>query len=105
MELLKPRGVSLGISIRRSPGFGEPLRISRIKEAGIADRCGALHVGDSIVSVNGQSLENKSLPEAYQMLKHCDLQVRLEIIPSQNHPDDREFLIIVTWTCMSLGVF
>lgn len=88
VELLKPRGVSLGVSICPSPEYGGPLRITRIREAGIANRCGALHVGDGIASVNGQSLLNKPLPEVYQMLRHCDLQVRLEVFPCGNQPED-----------------
>ena len=93
--LFKPRGVSLGISLRRSPGVSEPLRISRIKEAGIADRCGALHVGDSIKSVNGQTLEGKSVQEAYKLLKFCDLQVQLDILPPLSQAEESECLLCV----------
>ena len=96
--LFKPRGVSLGISLRRSPGVGEPLRISRIKEAGIADRCGALHVGDCIKSVNGQSLEGKSVQEAYKSLKFCDLQVQLDILPPRSQAEESECLRLVMYT-------
>lgn len=97
VELLKPRGVSLGISLRRGPGADDLLRISRIKEAGIADRCGALHVGDSIVSLNGQSLEGKTVQEAYQSLKYCDLHMQLEIRPGQHNSssEDRKCSVFV----------
>ncbi len=92
VELQKPRGVSLGISLRKGPGVNDPLRISRIKAAGIADRCGALHIGDSIASLNSQSLEEKSVQEAYQALKYCDLHMRLEIRPGpSNSSDDRKW--------------
>lgn len=71
---------------------GAPLLISRIKEAGIADRCGALHVGDRLLSVGGVSLENKNISEVNQMLKKCDLHVQLEIMPGHNYPDEEELL-------------
>ena len=92
VELLKPKGVSLGLSLRESLLHGAPLLISRIKEAGIADRCGALHVGDRLLSVGGVSLENKNIEEVNQMLKKCDLHVQLEIVPGHNYPDEEELL-------------
>jgi hypothetical protein len=92
VELLKPKGVSLGLSLRESLLRGAPLLISRIKDAGIADRCGALHVGDRLLSVGGVSLENKNLEEVNQMLKKCDLHVQLEIVPGHNYPDEEEIL-------------
>ena len=50
VDLLKPKGASLGIKLRPSPpsphnpssGGGRPLVISRVKEAGIADRWAGL---------------------------------------------------------------
>ena len=92
VELLKPRGVDLGMNLRESLLRSAPLLISRIKEAGIADRCGALHVGDRLLSVGGVSLENKNIEEVNQMLKRCDLQVQLEIVPGHNYPNEEEIL-------------
>lgn len=96
VDLLKPKGASLGIKLRPSPpsphnpssGGGRPLVISRVKEAGIADRCGALHVGDRLLSVNGASLEEKTVHEVYQMLLLSELPLRLEIIPAHNFADE-----------------
>lgn len=45
-------------------------------------RCGALHAGNRLLSINGWSLENRSLPEAVQMLLKSDNVVRLEVITS-----------------------
>ena len=92
VELLKPKGASLGLGLRESVVRGAPLWVSRIKEAGIADRCGALHVGDRLLSVGGVSLENKNIEEVNQMLKKCDLHVQLEIIPGHNYPNEEELL-------------
>ena len=92
IELLKPKGVSLGLGLSESVVPGAPLLISCIKEAGIADRCGALHVGDRILSIGGVSLENKNIQEVKKMLKKCDLHVQLEIIPGHNYPNEEELL-------------
>ena len=45
-------------------------------------RCGALHVGDHILSIDDTSLEHMSVAEATQLLK-CSVgeQTRLEILP------------------------
>jgi C-terminal processing protease CtpA/Prc len=88
VELLKPKGVSLGISLRESaPREGGPFIISRVKEAGIADRCGALHAGDRLLSVNKESVAGKSITDVQHLLKHCDLVVELEIIQAHNFPE------------------
>ena len=50
-------------------------------------RCGALHVGDRLLSVNGVILENRTAREVVQMLLHSNLHVKLEIVPSHNFPD------------------
>lgn len=84
VELLKPRGASLGLTLREPTTPGGPLIVSKLKEAGIADRCGALHVGDRLLSVNRQSLADKSINDVLRMLRRCDLTVELEIIPAHN---------------------
>lgn len=84
VELLKPKGATLGLTLCEPVSPGRPLVISKLKEAGIADRCGALHVGDRLLSVNKESLEGKSITEVYRLLRHCDLNVELKIIPGHN---------------------
>lgn len=44
-------------------------------------RCGALHVGDQVLSINGQSLTEWSLPDAVQMLVDSDTTLKLEVLP------------------------
>lgn len=44
-------------------------------------RCGALHAGDHILSVDGKSMEFCSLAEATQLLSASCQTVRLEILP------------------------
>ena len=47
-------------------------------------RCGALHVGDLIRSIEGASVEHMSIAEATQLIK-CSLDdmVKLEILPAK----------------------
>ena len=91
MEILKPKGASLGIGLQESSSpDGGPLIVSKIKGAGIADRCGALHVGDRLLSVNKEGLEARSIIDVQHLLKHCDLNVELEIIPAHNFPQRLE---------------
>ena len=46
-------------------------------------RCGALHVGNRLLSINGYSLASCSLPEAVQMLLKSEKVVRLEVISGE----------------------
>lgn len=44
-------------------------------------RCGALHVGDHILSVDGTSMEYCTLAEATQLLASTSENVKIEILP------------------------
>lgn len=44
-------------------------------------RCGALHIGDHILSVDGTSMEYCTLAEATQLLASTSENVKLEILP------------------------
>lgn len=45
-------------------------------------RCGALHVGDHILSIDGTGTEHCSLLEATQLLAATSENVKLEILPA-----------------------
>ena len=127
--LQKPHGASLGISLygecvcpvqycclsnitvlahSGSSTPGSPLWISRIRDAGIADRLvnhtlqqpwlpllprrsGALHVGDQLLSINSYPMAGRTVQEANHLLSDSDINVRLEIIPYHNFPDRPSF--------------
>eukprot|EP00061_Rhincodon_typus_P013203 g39428.t1 len=55
--------------------------LDKIKAASIVDRCGALHVGDHILSIDGMSTEHCTVLEATQLLSSTSDNVRLEIMP------------------------
>ncbi|XP_008053458.1 glutamate receptor-interacting protein 1 [Carlito syrichta] len=82
VEVAKTPGASLGVALTTSMCCNKQvIVIDKIKSASIADRCGALHVGDHILSVDGTSMEYCTLAEATQFLANATDQVKLEILP------------------------
>uniref|UniRef100_A0A3P9IU93 Glutamate receptor interacting protein 1 n=1 Tax=Oryzias latipes TaxID=8090 RepID=A0A3P9IU93_ORYLA len=82
VEVAKATGSSLGVALSTSMFCNKQvIVIDKVKPASIADRCGALHAGDHILSVDGKSMEFCSLAEATQLLSAACQTVRLEILP------------------------
>ncbi|XP_069375913.1 glutamate receptor-interacting protein 1 isoform X8 [Paralichthys olivaceus] len=82
VEVAKASGSSLGVALSTSMFCSKQvIIIDKVKPASIADRCGALHAGDHILSVDGKSMEFCSLAEATQLLSASCQTVRMEILP------------------------
>ncbi|XP_032276791.1 glutamate receptor-interacting protein 1 isoform X4 [Halichoerus grypus] len=82
VEVAKTPGASLGVALTTSMCCNKQvIVIDKIKSASIADRCGALHVGDHVLSIDGTSMEYCTLAEATQFLANTTDQVKLEILP------------------------
>ncbi|XP_067855584.1 glutamate receptor-interacting protein 1 isoform X2 [Heptranchias perlo] len=82
VEVAKTPGSSLGIALTTSLYCNKQvIVIDKIKAASIADRCGALHVGDHILSIDGTSMEYCTLAEATQLLSSTSEHVKLELLP------------------------
>ncbi|KAL4640671.1 glutamate receptor-interacting protein 1-like [Arapaima gigas] len=82
VEVAKPTGSSLGIALSTSTYCNKQvIIIEKVKPASIADRCGALHAGDHILSVDGSSVEYCTLAEATQLLANACDRVKMEILP------------------------
>ncbi|XP_077565615.1 glutamate receptor-interacting protein 1 isoform X2 [Stigmatopora nigra] len=82
VEVAKAAGSSLGVALSSSMFCSKQvIVIDKVKRASIADRCGALHAGDHILSVDGKSMEFCSLAEATQLLSASCHNVRMEILP------------------------
>ncbi|XP_053410767.1 glutamate receptor-interacting protein 1 isoform X8 [Nycticebus coucang] len=82
VEVAKAPGASLGVALTASMCCDrQVIVIDKIKSASIADRCGALHVGDHVLSIDGTSTEHCTLAEATQFLANTTDQVKLEILP------------------------
>ncbi|XP_074936976.1 glutamate receptor-interacting protein 1 isoform X13 [Phalacrocorax aristotelis] len=82
VEVAKTPGAALGVALTTSMCCSKQvIVIDKIKSASIADRCGALHVGDHILSIDGTSMEYCTLAEATQFLANAADNVKLEILP------------------------
>ncbi|XP_053321565.1 glutamate receptor-interacting protein 1 isoform X3 [Spea bombifrons] len=82
VEVAKTPGSNLGVALTTSMYCNKQvIVIDKIKSGSIADRCGALHIGDHILSVDGTSMEYCTLAEATQLLASTSEHVKLEILP------------------------
>ncbi|KAJ8373602.1 hypothetical protein SKAU_G00041820 [Synaphobranchus kaupii] len=82
VEVAKSLGSSLGVALSTSTYCNKQvIIIDKVKPASIADRCGALHAGDHILSVDGTSMEFCTLAEATQLLASACEHVKMEILP------------------------
>ncbi|XP_032828405.2 glutamate receptor-interacting protein 1-like isoform X2 [Petromyzon marinus] len=82
VEVAKMPGASLGLMLTSTLSHGKPsILIDRIRPASIAERCGALHVGDQLLSIDGTGMEHCTFQEAHQLLANTSESVKLEILP------------------------
>ncbi|XP_038863429.1 glutamate receptor-interacting protein 2-like [Salvelinus namaycush] len=72
-------GVSLATAVYKNK---QVIVIDKIKQASVVERCGALHIGDLILSIDGTSTEHCSVMEATQLLAQTSDIVKLEILPA-----------------------
>ncbi|XP_045473895.1 glutamate receptor-interacting protein 1 isoform X1 [Harmonia axyridis] len=72
-------GGPLGITISGSENNSDPIILSRITEGGLAEKTGALHVGDRILAINKESLEHRRLSDAIRLLQTSGDRVQLKI--------------------------
>ncbi|KAI3356901.1 hypothetical protein L3Q82_003550 [Scortum barcoo] len=83
VEIVKGPSASLGISLTTTIYRSKQvIIIDKIKAASVVERCGALHAGDIILSIDGTSTELCSLMEATQLLASTSDAVKLEILPA-----------------------
>uniref|UniRef100_A0A672PM75 Glutamate receptor-interacting protein 2-like n=1 Tax=Sinocyclocheilus grahami TaxID=75366 RepID=A0A672PM75_SINGR len=85
VDIARSAGSVLGLSLTTSLYRNKQvITIQKIKPASVADRCGALHVGDILLAIDGMSTEHCSLMEAQQLLSSSSELTKLEILPSQH---------------------
>ncbi|XP_043984107.1 glutamate receptor-interacting protein 2-like isoform X2 [Gambusia affinis] len=83
VEIVKGPSASLGISLTTTTYRNKQvIVIDKIKPASVAERCGALHVGDILLSIDGTNTEHCSLMEATQLLASTSENLKLEILPA-----------------------
>ncbi|KAK9392597.1 beta-2-syntrophin [Crotalus adamanteus] len=78
VRVVKAEAGGLGISIKGGRENRMPVLISRIFPGLAAERCGALHLGDAILAVNGVDLRDATHDQAVQALKRAGREVLLE---------------------------
>ncbi|XP_064156428.1 glutamate receptor-interacting protein 2-like isoform X1 [Anguilla rostrata] len=75
-------GAALGVSLATATHRAKQvIVIEKIKPASVVDRCGALRVGDHLLSIDGTSTEHCTLLEANQLLASTGDHAQLEILP------------------------
>uniref|UniRef100_A0A914GU04 PDZ domain-containing protein n=1 Tax=Globodera rostochiensis TaxID=31243 RepID=A0A914GU04_GLORO len=74
---LSRNGQPLGVTIASAGGVLDPIVISQLMPGGLAERTSALHVGDHIVAINGESMEGKKVGQVTQLLQHCPDPLKL----------------------------
>uniref|UniRef100_A0A8C7G6L7 Glutamate receptor interacting protein 2 n=1 Tax=Oncorhynchus kisutch TaxID=8019 RepID=A0A8C7G6L7_ONCKI len=85
VEIAKSPGAALGITLTTATHRNKQvIVIDRIKAASVVDRCGALHTGDHILSIDGTSTEHCSVLEATQLLASTSDQAKLEILSAHH---------------------
>uniref|UniRef100_A0A8C7JHK8 Glutamate receptor interacting protein 1 n=1 Tax=Oncorhynchus kisutch TaxID=8019 RepID=A0A8C7JHK8_ONCKI len=76
---LKRYGGPLGITISGTEEPFDPIVISSLTKGGLAERTGAIHIGDRILAINSNSLKGKPLSEAIHLLQMAGESVTLKI--------------------------
>ncbi|XP_016892434.1 glutamate receptor-interacting protein 2 isoform X1 [Cynoglossus semilaevis] len=84
VEVSKSLGATLGIMLTSTTHQNKQvIVIDRVKPGSVADRCGALHAGDHLLSIDGTSTEHCTVLEATQLLASTTEVVKMEVLPSQ----------------------
>ncbi|XP_036767361.2 glutamate receptor-interacting protein 2 isoform X5 [Manis pentadactyla] len=83
---LKRYGGPLGITISGTEEPFDPIVISGLTKRGLAERTGALHVGDRILAINSVSLKGRPLSEAIRLLQVAGETVTLKIKKQLHRP-------------------
>ncbi|KAJ8264809.1 hypothetical protein COCON_G00139080 [Conger conger] len=78
---LQRYGGPLGITISGTEEPFDPIIISSLTKGGLAERTGAIHMGDCILAINSVSLKGKPLSEAIHLLQAAG---------GDRHPQDQE---------------
>uniref|UniRef100_A0A7E4UN49 Glutamate receptor-interacting protein 1 n=1 Tax=Panagrellus redivivus TaxID=6233 RepID=A0A7E4UN49_PANRE len=89
---LTRKGQPVGITIASSGERGDPIIISQLASGGLAERTGALHVGDRILAINNESLDGKMVSEAMYILQQSTEVVTLKISRVIDPPPPQQFV-------------
>uniref|UniRef100_A0A183IV53 Glutamate receptor-interacting protein 2 n=1 Tax=Soboliphyme baturini TaxID=241478 RepID=A0A183IV53_9BILA len=76
---LNRKGGQLGITIAGTDERNTPIFISQLALGGLAEKTGALHVGDRLLAINGHSLKGKRVSEAIELLQQSADIITLKV--------------------------
>uniref|UniRef100_A0AC35TIM4 PDZ domain-containing protein n=1 Tax=Rhabditophanes sp. KR3021 TaxID=114890 RepID=A0AC35TIM4_9BILA len=79
VRVMKQDGNGLGVSIKGGADINMPIFISKIFKGMAADQTGQLFVGDAILSVNDEPLQEATHDEAVRALKHAGKVVDIQV--------------------------
>lgn len=88
---LKRYGGPLGITISGTEEPFDPIIISSLTKGGLAERTGAIHIGDRILAINSNSLKGKPLSEAIHLLQMAGETVTLKIKKQTDASSPKKF--------------
>ena len=81
VEIFRSPGDLLGVGLSRCADT-QAVIIESMKQASLADRSGALHIGDILLSVGGQSVARCEVDEVTDLIRdQAGGSVRLEVLP------------------------
>ncbi|KAJ8016107.1 hypothetical protein DPEC_G00003710 [Dallia pectoralis] len=89
VELKRYNG-PLGITISGTEEPFDPIVISGLTKKGLAERTGAIHIGDRVLAINCVSLKGKPLSEAIHLLQMAGETVTLKIKKRQDESDGQQ---------------
>ncbi|KAK6111480.1 PDZ domain (Also known as DHR or GLGF) family protein [Brugia pahangi] len=81
---LNRNGGPLGITIASSGERYEPVLISYLAPGGLAEKTGAIHVGDRILAVNNESIEGMKAADVMHLLQQSNDLVTIKIMRITN---------------------
>ncbi|GIX94171.1 glutamate receptor-interacting protein 2 [Caerostris extrusa] len=81
VEIDRTPGCLLGINLSCLSVPEHAIVIESIRQASIAERCGALHVGDHVLAIDGIKVDLMTSAEAMQLLRSTGETIKLEILP------------------------
>lgn len=58
----------LGITLAGSEQMGQPITISALADGGLAQKSGEIDIGDTLLAINGQNVQNMALSDATKLL-------------------------------------
>ncbi|XP_050391130.1 Golgi-associated PDZ and coiled-coil motif-containing protein [Patella vulgata] len=93
VKIMKGPEEGLGMSITGGKEHGVPILISEIHEGQPADRCGALFVGDAILTVNNIDLRNAKHAEAVHILSKQQGEINMDVMfvaPDEDSEDENQ---------------